>query len=1323
MRIKSKMKLIVTFVLVMSMIIMTFSPVYAWKPKTHVYTANLILEELQAGNGYLTFPYFGQIKVPDEYYAAITAYPDYFRAGSVGPDGFPDIYVGQAFAHPKTNLSAGEWIKYLMDQLKKLPAGSEERKQVLAFTLGYTVHASGDLFGHSYVNEWAGDPWPDIADADGLSTDDFKIIVKHNVVEEYIAKQTPSMFTTVDKNTIAAPKQFIYNNFVTNGKSPNYDNVGSDAVDINSFYSRTGALPKHFQMFFDIRKELKNGIATRAAYNPVRIYQEYWLEDIDEGLRTWVDTSEKVAQDLLLPENGLTKAKEDLSDWAVNHFLSMVGFPDVAGGVISLISDLTEMIEGIIPDNLNNLITEMKNNFYDVIFMWAFDVKYTQLDAMVKDPVTFLNNPSLFPAGSEARLRGDLNNLSYGTTLDRITFRPVENTVTMAKLNLIGQQGMEELLRLANMEYLGTTSYPPICFIKSLDVGYDWNDVDFTGLSIWDDLYAREAIFNHLFVSESSKYQWYTKNECQILDAYNSIMSQDPDPGNMMMYSQLMEAGWTIADVQNDLRQRMIVQAQLDDYRRKTEITEETLTQDTVINSLYPGYGRAVYKSLSLNGKKLTVNGNLEIDRMGMINVNHGTLIVNGNLIIKDQGVIIKNIKQGGMLSIDGGNVIVKGNLMLNGGIVDVGKGSLNISGDLDQPGGLLDVNEGSVYVNGNYANSMVRRPSPGATGSYATLYHYSSGLGVLSMDNDADRVVVGGSFITTTKVPHDKYLTAGTLEVKGDFYQSTWSNGLNISNGVADLFLKDAAKTSEELKAGFKATGRHRVLLSGSKVQNVGFATTGVNYSQFSILEITNPTEVKFITKVTVGGLFKHNGKRFTLSDATGSIFPDYDGDGQKDNVDSTPCPAGQDPINDPMVIVTGTIGRTTAGTGIISKGATGKGTIGTSRFTDNLYNPRLPQKYWDIKLPSLPGVPADTGSDPSARLVDPKLPGRLGGAIKLPPTSPGTTTTTNSAAPAIEYKAPGNLKATPGENSVTLQWDDIASQDVIGYKLYRQEGSEKFTPVVDLIIEDYSYVDEGVIAGNTYTYVCKAVYAGEKESEGSNMAAATPFSVETPGLSAYLEDNKVILELPDLTKAEAAGYNIYKGTMPDEQAPNPINRTPITNYEFTDSNVKAGTTYYYVCTIEYKDGSESETSAEISINVPASETSMAAEEVKVTLQLAKPTLNINGDEMAIEVGSTIKPIDVKGTFMAPIRVFEAFGSNITQNVKLKSVTIELEKNKITLIQGSTKATVNGVSKVMKAVPQMVNGRLLVPVQFIAENLGCKYFYDSQSRTVTLIR
>jgi len=1072
MRIKRKYRTLIAIVLTFQIVFMSISPVYAWKPKTHVFSANLILEELAENNGYLVFPYFGKIKVPDSYLSAIRTYPDYFRAGSVGPDAFPDIYVGQVFAHPKTKLAAGDWIKYLMDQVNKMPANSDERKRVLAFTLGYTVHASGDLFGHSYINRWAQGAWPNVSDEDGISNDDMKIIVRHSAVEEYIEKQIPSKFNTANYNAITIPQQFIYDNFVTNGKAADYDNVSSDKLDVSPIYSRTGAIPKHFEMFYDIRNKLKAGISSRASYNPVRIYQEYWLEDIDEGLRAWVDTSEKIAQDLLLPQDGLSKAKDHLSEWATHHFLSMVGFPDIVGGAIGVIGSISDIIEEIIPDFFDKIIKEMKNAFYDVIFQWAFDMKYTQLEAIMKDPARYLDDPNYFPAGSQVKLQSEINGFSSIRTSSGISLKPFQNTILMAKLNLVGQQGMDEILRLANMEYVGSTIYPPICFIKSLDVGYDWNDISFEGLSIWDDHRAREAVFNNIFSAETSKYKWFSKNERIIVDAYDNIMSADPDPDNMHFYAEQMKLGWKKVDVENDLRQRIANLAWLDDYRKETEILEEKINQDTVIERLNAGKPRAVYKSLNLNGKKLTVNCDLEIDRMGSINLNGGTLIVNGNFTIKEKGLMIGDIRQGGTLFVSGGSVIVHGNLIFMGGIVDVDSGTINVDRSFEHYGGLMNVNGGKVNVSGNYGLAVMNLTYQGSTGTYATNYNYSSGVSVLQMNNDKDHVTVGGNFITTSSVSHGKYLTAGILEIKGDFYQASHVYGCRVSNGIADLEIDDAAKSKENDKTNFKASGSHKVLLSGDKIQNVGMVVTSLSESQFNVLEITNNTEVKFVTKVTVANLFNHNNKKFTLTDAQGSTFPDYDGDGQKDDVDTTPCPIEQNIIINPEV---------------------------PSMDNKEMFNPRIPKGNELFKYPHMPGFPEDTGSDPSVVLKDPLFKDNgvtIGNSDILGKdnavTKPGTPV----------YKVTAILKGISGKDGVTLQWNDIKTQNTMGYYIYRgiKSGEHDIKPLNSIPTSKTEYIDTTVKAGGTYYYAITIF-----NWDGSETEALAEISVIVPIIRRY--------------------------------------------------------------------------------------------------------------------------------------------------------------------------------------------------------------------------
>jgi len=92
-------------------------------------------------------------------------------------------------------------------------------------------------------------------------------------------------------------------------------------------------------------------------------------------------------------------------------------------------------------------------------------------------------------------------------------------------------------------------------------------------------------------------------------------------------------------------------------------------------------------------------------------------------------------------------------------------------------------------------------------------------------MINEADYVKVGGSFSTKSYYNHEGYLTAGTLKVKGDFTQNTHSSSYPNN---------------------FKASGTHKVILSGEGIQTVKFDVT--DESKFNILAVTKPLKDNYV-------------------------------------------------------------------------------------------------------------------------------------------------------------------------------------------------------------------------------------------------------------------------------------------------------------------------------------------------------------------------------------------------------------------------------------------------------------------------------------------
>lgn len=161
-------------------------------------------------------------------------------------------------------------------------------------------------------------------------------------------------------------------------------------------------------------------------------------------------------------------------------------------------------------------------------------------------------------------------------------------------------------------------------------------------------------------------------------------------------------------------------------------------------------------------------------------------------------------------------------NLYLNYATLDLNGHTLRIEGDLIQSDGALYVNGGQLYIAGDY---RIQKKVVEADGTIK----YTGSDGKLKMINESDYVQVGGSFVTQSRYDYSQYLTAGVLEVKGDFIQKEYL-------GSGDNFL---------------ATGTHKVVLSGNSTQTVSFDTPGSSDSTFNILVITKPIDTGYVFSI----------------------------------------------------------------------------------------------------------------------------------------------------------------------------------------------------------------------------------------------------------------------------------------------------------------------------------------------------------------------------------------------------------------------------------------------------------------------------------------
>ncbi len=184
-------------------------------------------------------------------------------------------------------------------------------------------------------------------------------------------------------------------------------------------------------------------------------------------------------------------------------------------------------------------------------------------------------------------------------------------------------------------------------------------------------------------------------------------------------------------------------------------------------------------------------------------------LSVTLDMVLDNDLTISKSLTvSGGTVNLNTYDLTVTGDVYQSGGTIDIYCGQMTVSGSIIQSSGTMFIDAGTLNVKGDYKLDM-----PGANGQ--------PGSGVLKMTGGRDAVNVNGSFRMLSSADHSGYLTAGILEVKGDFEQRSGTEG-SPSN--------------------FAAGSSHKVILDGDNIQNVYFEDIGI--SRFNVLEINKPLD-----------------------------------------------------------------------------------------------------------------------------------------------------------------------------------------------------------------------------------------------------------------------------------------------------------------------------------------------------------------------------------------------------------------------------------------------------------------------------------------------
>lgn len=96
------------------------------------------------------------------------------------------------------------------------------------------------------------------------------------------------------------------------------------------------------------------------------------------------------------------------------------------------------------------------------------------------------------------------------------------------------------------------------------------------------------------------------------------------------------------------------------------------------------------------------------------------------------------------------------------------------------------------------------------------------------------------------------------------------------------------------------------------------------------------------------------------------------------------------------------------------------------------------------------------------------------------------------------------------------------------------------------------------------------------------------------------------------------------------------------------------------------------------------------------------------------------VPPIVIQDRTMVPIRaVFEAMGADVQWDNSTRTAIITKDMNRVQVQLDNQRALVNGSVVWMDVAATGINGRTLVPVRFISENLGLKVDWVNETKTV----
>ena len=134
------------------------------------------------------------------------------------------------------------------------------------------------------------------------------------------------------------------------------------------------------------------------------------------------------------------------------------------------------------------------------------------------------------------------------------------------------------------------------------------------------------------------------------------------------------------------------------------------------------------------------------------------------------------------------------------------------------------------------------------------------------------------------------------------------------------------------------------------------------------------------------------------------------------------------------------------------------------------------------------------------------------------------------------------------------------------------------------------------------------------------------------------------------------------------------------------------------------------------------STDTVSSYDKTTIVLEINNPYMLVNNVTYAIDGNRGTAPTILNSRTMLPARaIIEALGGTVTWIESAKGININLDGKNVYLTLDSALAYVNGEQRWLDVAPTSINGRTMIPVKFVMDNLGGSVIWNATTGTVTI--